>query len=226
MPVQCKKVLFFIVEGISDEETLYPIFKNYFKDNKVHFYVVHGDLSAEKEITATNIIKIINSRIKEEMNRYGYKKSDIERVIHFTDTDGSFVSDANIVFQEKKDLWYTKKSIQTNHVDKILERNRRKSSSLKKLASTNTIGGVPYHIYYFSRNMEHVLHNNELLLMEEDKMNRADEFAEAYEDNPGLFKKYVSEAEFSVNGDYKTTWNFIMQKENSLKRFSNIHLCL
>ena len=137
MPVQCKKVLFFIVEGISDEETLYPIFKNYFKDNKVHFYVVHGDLSAEKEITATNIIKIINSRIKEEMNRYGYKKSDIERVIHFTDTDGSFVSDANIVFQEKKDLWYTKKSIQTNHVDKILERNRRKSSSLKKLASTD-----------------------------------------------------------------------------------------
>ncbi|MGL5639787.1 MAG: hypothetical protein ACRCW7_10710, partial [Cetobacterium sp.] len=70
-----------------------------------------------------------------------------------------------------------------------------------------------------------VLHN---LIDVPDNQKRilAEKFNDEYEDNFDEFKAFITNKEFAVNGNYAETWEFIKKDNNSLKRFSNIHLLL
>ncbi len=41
-----KKVILFIAEGPTDEETLSPVLKKIFQKEDVRFHIVHGDLTS------------------------------------------------------------------------------------------------------------------------------------------------------------------------------------
>lgn len=56
--------------------------------------------------------------------------------------------------------------------------------------------GYPYEIYYFSRNLEHVLHNISEDLSDEEKEDLAFETAMRYRETPEDFLKFLKDKDF------------------------------
>lgn len=226
MSRKAKKVIMFIVEGPSDAAALSPIFKNIFENQDVRFHVVRGDLTIDKDIKTTNAIKTIHARIKQEMYRYHFKMQDMLKIIHLVDTDGAFIPDDSVVWAAVDKVQYENNRILSHQPDTIIARNNKKAAILRLLHSTNKVNKIPYSVHYFSRNLEHVLHNNHAELTNVEKESMADGFADTYRDNLDTFRQFIASEEFVVAGDYPATWAFIMQDLNSLHRHCNLHLIL
>ena len=65
-----------------------------------------------------------------------------------------------------------------------------------------------------------------LELSDEEKESFAYEFALRYRDNISEFRNFISTSEFSVMLPYQESWNFIKSDCESLKRHTNLGLCL
>ena len=178
MAADTKKVILFIAEGPTDEDALSPVLKKIFQNSHVRFHVVHGDLTSDFTVDNSNAVKTVNSHIKMELDRYGFKRSDIIRVIHLIDTDGAFIPNTNVVAGDVEHIQYEENQIVTKSVLRTIARNEQKQRVLYRLYPEKMIGKLPYAVYYFSRNMEHVLHNDARNLSDEEKANYADEFAD------------------------------------------------
>nr|WP_288828256.1 hypothetical protein [uncultured Clostridium sp.] len=219
-----KKVILFIAEGPTDEETLSPVLKKIFQKEDVRFHIVHGDLTSNWSVTAQNAVKTVNQHIDIERKRYGFEKKDILKVIHLVDMDGAFILEDKVVYGKHEEILYFGDHIETRSPETVINRNKRKSQILSRLSLTGKIGSIPYSIYYFSRNLEHVFHNSRKNLSDEEKVIYADTFADRYSANPAAFISYLSGNDFTVPGDYRDTWEFISHGTNSLNRYSNFHL--
>ena len=57
------KVVLFIVEGDTDELSLYMILKKLLKNQRVFFQVVNTDVTSEETTTTQNIIKKLEAKI-------------------------------------------------------------------------------------------------------------------------------------------------------------------
>lgn len=224
MKNKTKKVILFIVEGPTDADTLSPVLKKIFKPGDIHFHVVHGDITTVKKSSYDAVMKRLSSQITEEMKRYRFTKKDVVRIIHIVDTDGAFVSSENVVFKDTHHIEYGKDHIYTDNPVSIIGRNRQKSMSLRELSYAETVGGIPYSVHYFSRNIEHVMHNQQGNLTSDQKMYYADEFVRIYGNSPERFLKFIYSKDFAVSGNYRETWDFIMEDCRSLHRHSNLHL--
>jgi hypothetical protein len=219
-----KKVILFIAEGPTDEETLSPVLKKIFQKEDVRFHIVHGDLTSNWSVNAQNAVKTVNQHIDIERKRYGFDRKDILKVIHLVDMDGAFIKEDQVVHADQEEILYFNDHIETRSPETVINRNFRKSQILSRLSLTGKIGTIPYSIYYFSRNLEHVFHNSKKNLTDEEKVNYADAFADRYSENPSAFVSLLSGNDFTVPGDYRDTWEFISQGTNSLNRYSNFHL--
>lgn len=224
MAVNIKKVILFIVEGPTDEDALSPVLKKIFQNAQVRFHVVHGDLSTDFSVDNSNAVKTVNEHIKLELERYGFKRSDIIRVIHLIDTDGAFIPNANVVAGDVERLQYEENRVVTKSVQQTIARNERKQRVLHRLYPEKKVGAIPYAVYYFSRNLEHVLHNDSGNLTDQQKADRADAFADAYSGSAEAFISFLSGSDFTVQGAFGETWQFIFEGTNSLHRHSNLHL--
>ncbi len=219
-----KKVILFIAEGPTDEETLSPVLKKIFQKEDVRFHIVHGDLTSNWSVTAQNAVKTVNQHIDIERKRYGFDKKDILKVIHLVDMDGAFILEDKVVYGNHDEILYFGDHLETRSPETVINRNKRKSQILSRLSLTGKIGTIPYSIYYFSRNLEHVFHNSRKNLTDEEKVIYADTFADRYSLNPAAFISLLSGNDFTVPGDYRDTWEFISHGTNSLNRYSNFHL--
>jgi len=222
-----KKVILFIVEGASDENALGSQLKRIFKSNEVHFHVVRGDITTDNSIAESEVIKEINDFVKATMSKYGFRPKDMLKIIHLFDTDGAFVQESSVVYDGKHKLHYALDSILTNQVKNIVKRNIKKARILNKLSTLPKVSKIPYAGYYFSRNLEHVLHENIEHLEDSKKRDLAYAFADTYENKSCKeFIQFFSSKSFAVTGTHSETWEFIKKNTNSLYRHSNFHLCL
>lgn len=220
-----KKVIFVIVEGPTDEDALSPILKPIFSSSEVHFHVIHGDITTEDGISGSNAKSYVAKRISAEMKRYAYRDGDILQIVHFIDTDGAFIPPEKVKQRTEKGTAYYWDCIETSTVDSIIRRNQQKSAVVSSLCSTGKMKGrIPYSIYYFSRNMEHALHNISSDLTNDQKEELADKFAEKYEHNPAAFLSFIRSSEIAVPGTYTQTWDYIRSDVNSLQRHSNLQI--
>lgn len=219
-----KKIILFLAEGPTDEETLSPILKNIFSNQEIRFHIVHGDLTSNWSVTLKNVQKKVSKLIEEERKRYGIQKKDILKVVHLVDTDGAFIPEEFVSYKDIQDVSYSENQINAKSPKAVIDRNKRKSQILDSLAQTEQISSIPYFIYYFSRNLEHVFHNSSKNLTIEEKVNYADSFADQYEHNPEGFLSLLSQKGLFVPGSYKETWEYISKEFNSLKRCSNFYL--
>lgn len=226
MGKKTKKVIIFIVEGPTDEDTLSPVIKRLFQNNDIRFHIVHGDITTDFNVNEREIIKEVNSHIEAEMRRYGYKKSDIIQIVHLLDTDGAFVPESCIIKGDAARIRYENDSIICREPDKIAFRNRKKKAAVMRLKGTKTIKDIPYMALYMSRNLEHLLHNISDDLSDDEKIELADAFADRYIDNTEEFVEFISGSSFTVKGNLQQTWDFILEGTNSLNRYSNFHLML
>lgn len=226
--VKCneKEVVLVIVEGPSDEEALGAILSRYFDENEVRVYVRRGDITTEKGNKCSNIISKVNECVKQHMALYSLRRTDYKEIIQVADMDGAFIPDDAIV--EDKDAYkpiYSEKEIHTNHPEGIMKRNAQKRENMNRLITTSAIGKIPYHIYYMSSNLDHVLYNK-LNSTNDEKENDAHNFAEKYKDDLNGFKAFIRESDFSVIKDFMDSWDYIKQGNHSLERHTNFGLCL
>ena len=222
-----KKIVLFIVEGITDKNSLALVLSKIIeKDKIVKFKIINGDITTKNGVNAGNIHKKITDYIKEFIDGNIYKKSDILNIIHLVDTDGAYISDDLVLKKDVDNIEYNTQNIYAKNIDNIKKRNKQKSQILSKLYSTNVVYvNLPYRIYFFSSNLEHVIHNKQSVCPEE-KRKYSERFEDKFVTNPANFIEFMSSLEFALNGEYKETWEFIKKDTNSLKRYTNFNLYL
>lgn len=224
MTAATKKVILFLVDGPTDEDALSPVLRRIFMDSQIKFHVIHGDITSDHGVNAQNAIKTVHDHVRQEMDRYGLSLKDVRRIIHLVDTDGAFIPDENVRKGQVPKLQYEDDQIVAKNVSRVVERNERKTLIVKRLCLTKTIGGCPYDVYYFSRNREHVLHQDSKDLTDRQKVDQADNFADTYKEDPQKFIRFLSDSDFTVKGGYEETWKFIFEETHSLHRHCNLHL--
>ena len=222
-----KKIVLFIVEGVTDRNSFALVLSKIIeKDKIVRFKVIHGDMTTKNGVNASNIYKKITDYIKEFLASDIYKKSDILNVIHLVDTDGAYINDEQILQKDIDSIEYNTQNIYAKNINNIKSRNKQKSQILSKLAATDTVyANLSYAIYFFSSNLEHVIHNRQSVCSE-DKRKYAEIFEDKFINSPVSFIEFMNSSEFALAGGYKDTWEFIKKDTNSLKRYTNFNLYL
>lgn len=85
-------------------------------------------------------------------------------------------------------------------------------------------GNIPYNVYYFSCNLEWVLHNSFRNHTDDEKRDFAEAFAEKYEHDVAGFICFINGEELIVPGGYEETWKYIQNEKMKIPRKSNLHL--
>lgn len=84
-------------------------------------------------------------------------------------------------------------------------------------------------MYRFNRNAQKCGRDFEMFLLPltstgmsspAERMKRCKETPETI-----ILKKFISESDFSVDGDYRSSWKFIKEYKHSLERHTNLGLC-
>ena len=225
MPRPEKKVLLVLVEGESDEISFEGVLKDFFNGCDVRVHVMRCDITIKDFPFPSEILKKLKERIDDFISISKLLKSDIKRIVHLADTDGAFIPDSCVVSTAQDKVSYSEDTILAPNTDAIKRRNAIKSAVLSKLCGTNSVyGGIPYQVFFLSRNLEHVLHNRIENLSNSEKAGLSDAFDRQFEGKLDKFLTFISDPTFAVPGSYKETWGFIQQGTNSLHRHSNIHL--
>ena len=221
-----KKVVLFLVEGITDKIALGLILSRLVENEQVHFELTDGDLTGQDDVTASNIKTKVWQHVKNFLEKKRYRKQDLQQVIHLIDTDGAFVPDTAVVSttDSEEKTHYSQKNIFAKNCQAIKKRNRLKRDSVSCLHTTTKIAGVPYQIFYFSRNLEHALHNQIEELTTRQKQNLSEAFEDDYCENLEGFVQLLRSEEIMIPGDYQESWEFIKQDLNSLMRGSNFSI--
>lgn len=219
-----KKVVAFIVEGLSDEAALGTIMKEYFSSNEVQFVVVHGDITLKDYVSKESILIKINEQIEGVKSKYRYNQDDFIKIIHIADTDGVYIPDEDVKEADVEEVQYYEDHIDVQNANAIIERNKRKGDILYKLRKTGKVNGIPYRIYFNSCNLEHVLYGELKDFTDEEKQILSDDFADMYDGKVDEFIEFISDPIVAVPGTYQKTWEYIEKGRNSLNRNSNMHL--
>ncbi len=220
-----RKIVLVIVEGPSDEIALGALKSIYDKDS-VAFTIIHGDITTQIGVNSNNIVAKVGNIIRGYAKSRHYKSNYFKEIIHIVDTDGAYIPNDKIIEDNAcKELRYETEGIYTNNVDKVIMRNKQKRENLIRLSSQSNIWKIPYSIYYMSCNLDHVLYGKRNC-NDTEKENNSYNFAEKYYNNKAEFIKFMLESEFSVNGDYRESWNFIGKEMNSIERNSNLCICI
>lgn len=221
-----KKIVFVIVEGPSDDIALGIGLNQIYDEHSVYIHITHGDITTRSDINPRNIVSRIGDILKQYMTSNHYKNSDFREIIHIVDTDAVYLPDQAVIYDANADSpIYEDDGIHTANVNGIIARNDIKRQNLLHLRSTNTIRQIPYHVYYMSANLDHVLYDKRNS-DDEDKENDSYAFARRYQDDPDGFAEFICCSEFSVRGNYKDTWKFIESGMNSINRHCNLGVCI
>lgn len=222
--MKTKKVILFIVEGITDKISLGGIIDKLVSSNLAKFHISEGDITSNNSTNTTNALRKVNDQVNKFINmQLGIKKSDIMRIVHLIDMDGAFVGKEQVSEKDVGKFIYNESEILAYSKDKVIERNIKKQKIINRLSLCPKIANIPYSMYYFSCNLEHVLHNK-INVDDNEKMDYADNFADKFYKKEASFLEFIRNDKFAVKGEYKETWEFIKVNGNSLKRFSNFHL--
>lgn len=216
-----KKIVLFIVEGINDKTCLEGVLEKIVESSEVRFQITEGDITTRSGMDEFKIRNEIGKIVKAFKDKYHLKPEHFMEVIHIIDTDGLYLREDSIYYADVVKNVYEDDGIYTKDVEGTLERNLRKSAIVERMLTIpKVLKSIPYSVYYFSSNMDHVLHNN-ANLSNEEKDDWANAFDEEYSDKPEEFLRLMNEGSFAVKGTYEETWNFIKIDKNSVQRYSN-----
>lgn len=218
-----RKLILFLVEGITEEISFGLIFSEIFEDKQIEFQIARGDITTRNGVNSRNVIEVINEEVLSFLDKEHYNKGDILEIIHLLDTDGAYISEDLIEKHDKDKIYYYVDKLCTRHPENTKKRNDKKSSIMDRLSRHSKINGIPYNAYYLSCNLEHVLHND-ANVDDNQKVDKAEEFSDSYFERELEFLDFIRTESFAVEGEYEETWEFIKQGNNSLNRYSNLHL--
>jgi len=228
-----KKVLIIIEEGPSEEELLIKRLREIYFAQEILFKVYGGDVF--DDVTDIKSVKsVIGDIVKTIILKNKFKPSDILAIIHIMDTDGCFISNVNIVINSNQEVstYYNLENITVNSSKQktnIEIRNFNRSRNVKIMNCQSSIirKQYEYQIYYFSRNLEHVLFDDPNPAGESKTENVEKFLIALYEPVEVFLENYLPKLTcINYFEKYKESWTFIEAKTNSLKRYNNIPLLL
>jgi len=220
-----RNVILLLVEGISEETALGKIFKDLFNPGNTEIEVLRTDITSDKASTPQNLKKKVTDFVSRFAERNFFRQSDFLKVIHIVDTDGTYIAPEYIIEDASHNKpFYELHAIRTADKNGIIMRNENKRRNMNFLSTLSLVWGkIPYKAYYMSCNLEHVLVDKQNCT-DEEKEEYSYAFAEKYEDNAADFVNFIGQSEFSVQGDFAETWNYIKQGLHSLERHTNLGL--
>ncbi len=226
-----RKIVFVIVEGPSDDEALSLLLERIYERENVYVYIAHCDITTSRDsagvyVRGSSICRKVSEIVRTYMSSNHFSREHFREIIHLIDMDGAYIPDEAVVYSgEKKSPFYSSTSILTDRVSNIIKRNHQKRSCLDRLSITEALCGIPYHAYYMSCNLDHVLYDK-LNLTDREKGKFSMEFARKYRDRTQDFISFISDSDFSVKTDYVSSWHFIKEGLHSLERHTNFGLGL
>ncbi len=221
-----KKIVLVIVEGPSDDTALGIALNRIYDRDFVYVHIMHGDITTRQGVTPVNIVSKIGNDVRDYAKSNHYKAADFKQIIHIVDTDGAYIPDTCIMENlEVEQPRYESDGIYTARVEGIIDRNIRKRENLYRLRTCASIWNIPYRVYYMSCNLDHVLYNKRNSTDEEKETN-AYTFARKYRKDREGFVDFICNSSFSVNGDFKKSWEHIETDLNSLERYTNLCICI
>ena len=213
------KIFLLLVEGPSDETSLTKLMEVLCVNHNVRVQVQHGDITSNDRVNRQNIVKTVGSRIKDFIDRYHLKLSDIAAISLLIDTDGCFIPEESVRKREK--FSYTESEIFSPEPEKIKERNKRKSTNINLLVKEKFIRNIPFNVLFMSRNLEHFIHGKVEDCSNEEKELLANNFERLVRRDPDA-QVLRFKSELNVMGKTnKETWEFIARDQNSLHSHSN-----
>jgi len=230
-----KKVMLFIVEGISDKQALERILRKIYRhDSVVEFRVANGDLTGfgltnsrtgiEESVTQENVLDKIWDIVDDFRKDQKLEKSDIMCIVHLLDMDGVYIPDTAIEQGNCEGFLYCPDKIVAKDVTKVIERNQHKREIINFLNSVTDIKNILYEMYYMSCNLDHALYN-EQNLDASLKVIKADEFYEKFDGQENKFIEFINdEVKNGVPEGKLVSWAFIKQDLHSLERHTNLHV--
>lgn len=230
-----KQIVLFIVEGESDKHSFENILNHLVSSDVVKFKVIKGDITVKsnKYTVTKKIKKKIEEFLNEPKNKYLTVK-DICKIVHLVDLDGAFIDNSKIVKHEKENKYYKDGQYFVPNIENIIQRNKNKKEVIIKLKDTSFIpypsscnantSIVPYEIYYFSCNLEHVLHNDPNVESFKRKKELSESFAEDYLGQEREFLKFIKNPLFAAQVNYQESWEEAIKQENALVRSTNFNL--
>ncbi len=220
------KIVFIIVEGISDQTALATILTDLIASDKVIVEFTRGDMTSRNGVTPVNIAAEIGNFVKRYSEKYFYDQNDFLEVVQIVDMDGAYINDKAIVRAVNGKTVYLKDRIEVDIPERIIHRNRKKRDNLNRLISLNKVwGSIPYSIYFFSSNLDHVIHND-ANLPDNKKESQAARFAKIYLNNNAGFLRFINDPVLSGGSTYKESWTCIRTGLNSLHRCTNLSVFL
>lgn len=228
-----KRVVIIIVEGDSDEELLINRLRDIYKNSEIRFEPQNGDIFYDKN-SQKSIKALIGDVALSVIKKRKYKPSDILAILHIMDTDGCFIDDDKIIIDssQRKQTLYTLKSINVidnKQKNRIVERNQKRSQNIRGINCISSIvnNRFNYQLYYFSRNLEHVIFN-ESNPEDELKSDKIEEFVNNLNEpiEQYLLKYMPDSSKTDYRDKFKQSWSFIEQDTNSLQRFTNVPLLI
>ena len=218
-----KKIILLLVEGPTDEDALALVYSKLVREHDLEFDVLHTDITAGEDMTVKYIADRIQAEVAEYLRKHPYiVKEDILKVVQIIDTDGAFIPTSQIRQSDTGKTEYFDTYIAAKNKDRLIRRNISKRRIVYHLMKSEEVAGFPYEIYYFSRNLEHVLHDISEDLDDDAKEDLAYEIAMRYKDQPEEFLQFLYDDAFHVPGTYGETWEFIMDDGKSMGRYSNM----
>ena len=226
-----KKVIIVIVEGFSDETLSIERLQSLYLDSEIRFEIQFGDIFYDS-VVKDSPKKIIGDVINDIRKKRKYLSEDILAILHIMDTDGCFIARENVVVNQviKQNTHYTLTNILVDgdaQKERIIKRNKKRSNNIRTMTTIDKIISkkYPYQLFYFSRNLEHVIFDNP----NPDKEGKVEDVEEFTASLNQPIEEYLSHfLPIMTNTDYPTqykeSWRFIETELNSLNRYSNVSL--
>lgn len=222
--IETKKAVVFIVEGRSDKRALEKIFQKIYRHKNIIFMFTDGDITSDDNMTEEKAVKIIYGKVDAYMKDKKLAKSDIWQIVHVFDMDGAYIPNSAVVKGDTSNFIYSTTHISCKNVQKILDRNKRKSNLMDYLLGLYNIKGIPYTGYFMSSNLDHALYNEQNLDVDL-KVDYADAFYSEFAGREEAFIEFlIEEVANGVPDTLSASWKYIREDLHSLERHSNLHI--
>lgn len=171
----------------------------------------------------------------------------VTEIVHIIDTDGVYIDDDRVQYDpDHSKAFYGEDSILTDDPDKIRKRNAEKIANISQLLrfqragfdiqnfhdtgmgnkATTKMVHVPYSLYYFSCNLDHVI-AHERNLEDTKKVPTADAFWNSTAYDLDAFMEFLRNDPAAIRGKtYDESWSMLQEGSCSLHRLTNINLLL
>ncbi|KAA0965628.1 hypothetical protein FQ087_04855 [Sporosarcina sp. ANT_H38] len=229
MTINKKKVVLLLVEGSCEEVLLYSRLRSLFEQHNIRFHIQHGDILYDLDRPEEPIKSVIGNAVIGFMMKSKFHSEDIFCVLHIIDMDGCFIPDEAIVIDEtQKELTlYHEDRISVPHEKQKLQiatRNADRSNNINEMKAADKILSceIDYRMYYFSRNLEHVLFREP-----NPEKNRKFPEVERFIDQLEMpIEDFLRQSMPVIKGlePYSESWERISESTASLQQYSNVPL--